>query len=89
MTQKKNKKRIIFWNTLNLLIIILISIVLLNNGTSNARILYTLASSLFLFSGIFLKKTYTFLGIMIFILAFVFILKDSAFNLDFFINSNK
>lgn len=89
MTQKKNRKKIFLWNTINLLIIIVISIILLNNGAGDARILYTLVSSLFLFSGIFLKKTYTFLGIMIFILAFVFILEDSAFNLDFFINSNK
>ena len=89
MTQKKNRKRKICWNTLNLLTITAISVFLLNKGTDSAAVLYALASSLFLFSGIFLKKTYTFLGIMIFILAFVFILKDSAFNLDFFINSNK
>ena len=61
---------------------------------------YGLAAALFLCLGIFIKRAYVFLGILILVLVLVFIVKDGffadsagenggSFNFNFFINSNK
>ncbi|MBO4699724.1 hypothetical protein J5690_08980 [bacterium] len=98
--ENKGGRKIIWWNTIKLLIILVLSFVLLNSGFRDSRFFYATVSALFLFSGIFLKRAYIFLGILILTLAFIFIAKDviipntsedgnSTFDFNFFINSDK
>lgn len=101
MTREKNgHRRILWWNFINLSVILTLSIVLLNADFNAQAVFYVTVSVLFLFSGIFIKRAYVFIGILIFALVFIFIAKDliissaseeenSGFNFNFFINSNK
>ena len=88
MQQKKNSTEPACWKTVNWLILLLISI-FLQSGVQGIE-LYAAVSLLFIFAGIFLKRTYIFWGILIFVFVLVFIVKDS-FDSDyfnFFINNN-
>lgn len=95
MQQKKNSKEPAHWKTINWLILLLISVFLLS-GVQGIE-LYSAVSLLFIFAGIFLRRTYIFLGILIFVFVLVFTVKDSFgssetdggnsdFYLNFFIN---
>ena len=96
--KKSEERQIVWWNLIVLLLMTVLSFVLINAEVG--PVFYVLAASLFLCLGIFIKRTYVFLGILILVLVIVFIVKDgffgdpadengSSFNFDFFINSNK
>ena len=94
--KKSEERRIVWWNLLSLLAMTGLSFALIN--AEESFLFYALLSALFICVGIFIKRPYVFLGILIFVLVFVFIAKDgffgifseggSGFNFDFFINSN-
>ncbi len=99
MSEKKRKNiKPVWWNILDILILSALSAFVLN-GAQGAE-LYSALALIFLFSGILLKRTCIFLGILIFVLVLVFTVKDSlginendsennGFNFNFFINSNR
>lgn len=95
--KKSEERRIVWWNLLSLLAMTGLSFALIN--AEESFLFYALLSALFICVGIFIKRPYVFLGILIFVLVFVFIAKDGffgifsdgsggGFNFDFFINSN-
>ena len=95
--KKSEERRIIWWNLLTLFAIIGFSFALIN--AEGGAFFYVIAAALFLCVGIFIKRTYFFLGILILTVVLVFIVKDgflgdsadengSSFNFNFFINSN-
>ncbi len=96
--KKSEKRQIIWWNLITLLLMTLLSFALIN--AEPGPLFYWITAALFLCLGMFIKRAYIFLGIMILVLVFVFIVKDgffgisddengSSFNFNFFINSNK
>lgn len=99
MTGKKSEeRRIVWWNLITLFLMMFLSFLLIN--AEAGPLFYWLAAALFLCLGIFIKRTYVFLGILILVLVLVFIVKDGffadsagenggSFNFNFFINSNK
>lgn len=99
MIRKKSEERqIIWWNLLTMLAMTGLSFALIN--AEGGAVFYGLAAALFLCVGIFIKRAYVFLGIMILVLVVVFITKDGffgtdgdenggSFNFNFFINSNR
>ena len=99
MTGKKSEERqIVWWNLIILFLMMVLSFVLIN--AEAGPLFYWLAAALFLCLGIFIKRTYVFLGILILVLVLVFVVKDGffgtsdtenggSFNFNFFINSNK
>ena len=101
MTSEKNsKKRIIWWNSINLLIILILSITLLKSDFGDPFHFYGLVAAIFIFSGIFIKRTFVFWWILFLTMLCIFIAKDviisdnpddegKIFDLKSFINSNK
>lgn len=96
--KKSEERQIVWWNLIVLLLMTVLSFVLIN--AEAGPVFYVLAAALFLCLGIFIRRTYVFLGILILVLVLVFIVKDgffgtsdaengSSFNFNFFINSNK
>ena len=64
MIRKKSEKRqIIWWNLLTMLAMAGLSFALIN--TEEGALFYGLIAALFLCVGIFIKRAYVFLGIMI------------------------
>ena len=98
MIRKKHEiRQIIWWNLLTMCAMIGLSFALVN--AEAGAIFYGIAAALFLCVGIFIKRAYFFLGILILALVLVFIVKDGflgdssdenggSFNFNFFINSN-
>lgn len=95
---KSEKRRVVWWNLITLLAMTGLSFALIN--VEEGFMFYAIISALFLCVGIFIKRPYLFLGIMIFVLVLVFIVRDgflassddengTGFNFNFFINSNK
>ena len=95
--KRSGERRIIWWNLLTMFTVAGLSFALIN--TEEGLLFYVLISLLFLCVGIFVKRPYVFLGIMIFVLVFVFIVRDgflggspdengSSFHFDFFMNRN-
>ena len=99
MTGKKSEgRRIIWWNLIVLLLMTTLSFVLINAEAE--PLFYGIVAALFLCLGIFIKRTYVFLGILIVVLSLVLIMQGDffgifsdgnfgGFNFNFFINSNK
>ncbi|MBO7126304.1 hypothetical protein J6W78_02015 [bacterium] len=96
--KKSEERQIVWWNLIILLLMTVLSFVLIN--AESGPLFYGLAAALFLCLGIFIKRTYVFLGILIMVLVIVFVVKDGffgtfadenggSFNFNFFINSNK
>ena len=96
--KKSEERQILWWNLIILLLMTVLSFVLIN--AESGPLFYGLAAALFLCLGIFIKRTYVFLGILIMVLVIVFVVKDGffgtfadenggSFNFNFFINSNK
>ena len=96
--KKSEERQLVWWNLIILLLMTVLSFVLIN--AEGGPLFYGLAAALFLCLGIFIKRTYVFLGILILVLVIVFIVKDGffgtsadenggSFNFNFFINSNK
>ena len=96
--KKSEERRIVWWNLAILLLMTVLSFMLVN--AEAAPFCYWLAAALFLCLGIFIKRTYIFLGILILVLVLVFVVKDGffadsvdenggSFNFNFFINSNR
>ena len=95
--KKSEERQIVWWNLIILLLMTVLSFVLIN--AESGPLFYGLAAALFLCLGIFIKRTYVFLGILIMVLVIVFVVKDGffgtfadenggSFNFNFFINSN-
>ena len=99
MTGKKSEeRRIVWWNLIILLLMIVLSFLLINAEVE--PLFYGLVAALFICLGVFIKRAYIFIGILILVLVLVFIVKDgffadsadengSSFNFNFFINRNK
>lgn len=96
--KKSEERRIVWWNLITLLLMTVLSFVLINSEVG--PLFYGIVAALFLCLGIFIKRAYIFIGIMILVLVLVFIVKDGffgtsadensgSFNFNFFINSNK
>ena len=96
--KKSEERRIVWWNLITLLAMTGLSFALIN--AEEGIMFYAIISALFLCVGIFVKRPYVFLGIMIFVLVLIFIVRDgftssqadengTGFNFNFFINSNK
>lgn len=97
MRKKNEERQIVWWNLLTMLAMVGLSFALIN--AEGKALFYALIAALFLCVGIFIKRAYIFLGIMIFVLVLVFITKDglfssqddensSVFDFHFFINSS-
>ena len=95
--KKSEKRQIVWWNLLTMLVMTWLSFSLVN--TEGGFMFYGIIAALFLCVGILIKRAYVFLGIMILMLVFVFVVRDgflggspdgngSSFNFNFFINSN-
>ena len=95
--KKSEERRIVWWNLAILLLMTVLSFMLIN--AEAGPLFYGLAAALFLCLGIFIKRAYVFLGILILVLVLVFVVKDGffadsagenggSFNFNFFINSN-
>ena len=99
MIGKKSEERpIVWWNLITLLLMIVLSFLLINAEVGS--LFYGLVAALFICLGVFIKRAYIVIGILILVLVLVFIVKDgffadsadengSSFNFNFFINSNK
>ena len=96
--KKSEERRIVWWNLITLLLMMFLSFLLVNAEVG--PLFYGLVAALFICLGVFIKRAYTFIGIMILALVLVFIVKDGffadsadenggSFNFNFFINSNK
>ncbi|MBR4531156.1 hypothetical protein IKO70_01945 [bacterium] len=96
--KKSEERQIVWWNLITLLLMTVLSFVLINSEVG--PLFYGIVAALFLCLGIFIKRTYVFLGILILVLVLVFVVKDGffgtsadensgSFNFNFFINSNK
>ena len=96
--KKSEERRIVWWNLIILLLMMFLSFLLVNAEVG--PLFYGLVAALFICLGVFIKRAYIFIGIMILVLVLVFIVKDgffadsadengSSFNFNFFINSNK
>ena len=99
MIGKKSEERpVVWWNLITLLLMMFLSFLLINAETG--PLFYGFVAALFICLGVFIKRAYIFIGIMILVLVLVFIVKDGffadsadenggSFNFNFFINSNK
>lgn len=86
MAKKKNTKKPLLWNVINILILFAISVFILNGAEGSA--LYAAVAALFFFSGIFLKRAYIFAGILILVAVTAFVVQGDIFeSINFFINS--
>ena len=96
--KKSEERRIVWWNLITLLLMMFLSFLLVNAEVG--PLFYGLVAALFICLGVFIKRAYIFIGIMILVLVLVFIVKDGffadsadenggSFNFNFFINSNK
>lgn len=97
IVKKSEKRQIVWWNLLTMIAMTGLSFALVN--AEGSFLFYGIIAALFVCVGIFIKRAYVFIGIMILMLVFVFIVKDGffgtfsddaggGFNFNFFINSN-
>ena len=95
--EKSEERRIFWWNLFSMFAMVGFSFALIN--AEGGSLFYVLVAALFLCTGVFIKRTYVFLGILILVLVLVFISKDgffgnsadengAVFDFHFFINSN-
>ena len=95
--KKSEERQIVWWNLITFLLMTGFSFALIN--TEEGPLFYGIVAALFLCVGIFIKRAYVFIGILIVVLVLVFITRDGffsnssdenggSFNFNFFINSN-